>query len=69
MVLNTLQEQFRIFTTPAMIYHWRRLIYTGEQLIAGVVAKGGIQKIANISANFHKKSKRPEWETQRLGVN
>ncbi len=52
-----------------MIYHWRRLVYTVEQLIAGVVANGGKHKIANISANFHKKSKRPEWEARRLGVN
>ncbi len=45
------------------------LVYIGEQLIAGVVDYGGKHKIANISANFHKKSRRPEWEAQRLGVN
>jgi hypothetical protein len=69
MALSTLSEQFRIFTTPAIMYRWCRLVYTGEQLIDGVVATGGKHKIANISANFRKKSKRLQWETQRPGVN
>ncbi len=69
MALNTLSEQFRIFTTLGIINCWCNLVYIGEQIIAGVVDYGGKHKIANISANLRKKSKRLKWETQRPGVN
>ncbi len=42
---------------------------TGGNFATGVVDTGGAPLLANISANFRKKSKRSQWDTQGLGGN
>jgi hypothetical protein len=39
------------------------VIDTAEQFIAGVIDTGDKYSFANISANFRKNSKRPQWNT------
>ncbi len=40
---------------------------TGGKFATGVVDTSGQPLAANISANFRKNSKRPQWYTQELG--
>ena len=42
---------------------------TGGKFATGVVDTGGAPRLANISANFRKNSKRSEWNTLGLGEN
>ncbi len=42
---------------------------TGGKFATGVVDTGGAPRLANISANFRKNSKRSKWNTLGLGGN
>jgi hypothetical protein len=53
--------------TLAIIYRWKQR--HRRQFIAGVVDTGDKHKIVNISANFYKNLKRPQWDTQGPGRN
>jgi hypothetical protein len=45
------------------------VVDTRGKFATGVVDTGGQPLAANISANFRKNSKRPQWYTQGLGGN
>ncbi len=44
------------------------VVDTVDQLIAGVVVTGDKHKVANISTNFRKNSKWPDWYTVYSGA-
>jgi hypothetical protein len=69
----TLAKNFRLFGSFAMTRiatgdkFLACVVDTAEQFIPGVVDKGNKYSFANISANFRKITKRPQWNTWGLG--
>jgi hypothetical protein len=63
-VLLTPVKNFRLFGYfPLTKKFFAGVVDTAEEFIAGVSDTGNKYSFANISVNFRKNSKRPQWNT------